>query len=317
MGRNTGRPDSYKPLLELYLRGKVEGGNLLVPGVFRALPDALARRECLLLVHGFNNTDSEAAVAYLGFRGRQREIFGTPDPTTFDRRFGDTYWPGDADWSSLFDKMDFLIYPSSVRTAIKAAPELAKLLWRMPNLERVDFIGHSLGCRVVLETLLALRTRTLPRIGRIVLMAAAVPSEMLERGGKFYDLLMELAAEGTGIRVLHSKQDPVLHLAFPAGQSLAGANEASARALGRFGPSPFMPGFNVSLTGSPIPGAVHGDYWGHSGTKPSREATEEAGKFLALGEIGREVGVRRELSVPATSRSSRDFSDPRELNEVG
>jgi pimeloyl-ACP methyl ester carboxylesterase len=317
MGRNTRRPDSYRPLLELYLRGKVEGGKLLVPGVFRALPDALARRECLVLVHGFNNTDSEAAVAYLGFRGRQREIFRTPDPAAFDRRFGDTYWPGDADWSALFDKVDFMIYPSSVRTAIKAAPELAKLLWRMPNLERIDFIGHSLGCRVILETLLLLRTRTLPRIGRVVLMAAAVPSEMLERGGRFYDLLMELAAESTAIRVLHSKEDPVLHLAFPPGQSLAGAKEASARALGRFGPSPFMPGFNVTLTGRPIPGAIHGDYWGHSGTRPSREATEEAGKFLSLGDIGRDLGVRRELGAPASWQPSRDLVDFRELGEVG
>ena len=58
----------------------------------------------------------------------------------------------------------------------------------MPSLERVDFIGHSLGCRVALETLLLLRTRSLPIVGRVVLMAAAVPSEMLESAGKFYGL---------------------------------------------------------------------------------------------------------------------------------
>ncbi len=317
MGRDKKRPDSYKPLLELYLRGKQEGGKLLVPGIFRALPDALARRECLVLVHGFNNTDSEAAVAYLGFRVRQQEIFGTPDPTAFDRRFGDTYWPGDADWWSFFDKVDFLIYPSAVHTAVKAAQELVKLLWRLPNLERVDFIGHSLGSRVTLETLLLLRTRTLPRIGRVVLMAAAVPSEMLEYRGKFHGLLMELAAEGTTIRVLHSKQDSVLHYAFPPGQSLAGGKEASDRALGRFGPSPFMPGFNVTLTDREIAGASHGDYWGHTKTAPSRLATEEAGRFLSLGDIGRELGVRRELGAPATWQPSRDLGDFRELSEVG
>jgi len=317
MGRDKKRPDSYKPLLELYLRGKPEGGRLLVPGVFRALPDALTRRECLVLVHGFNNTDSEAAVAYFGFRGRQQEIFGTPDPAAFDRRFGDAYWPGDADWWSFFDKVDFLVYPSSVHNSVKTAPELARLLWRMPNLERVDFIGHSLGCRVTLETLLLLRTRTLPRIGRIVLMAAAVPSEMLERGGKFYDLLRELAAEGTTIRVLHSKQDPVLHYAFPPGQSLAGGKEASDRALGRFGPTPFMPGYRATLTDREITGASHGDYWGHTKSPPSRLATEEVGRFLSLGDIGREVGVRRELGAPASWQPSRDLGEVRELSEFG
>jgi hypothetical protein len=78
MGRNTKRPDDYAPLLQFYLRAKQEGGKLLVPPELRARPDALARRECLVLVHGFNNTDSEAADAYFGFRIRQKEIFGTP-----------------------------------------------------------------------------------------------------------------------------------------------------------------------------------------------------------------------------------------------
>ncbi len=317
MGRNRKRPDDYAPLLQFYLRAKPEGGKLLDPPELRALPDALARRECLVLVHGFNNTDSEAADAYFGFRLREKEIFGTPDVRAFDQRFGDTYWPGDADWWSFFDKVDFLIYPASVHTAVKSAGELAELLWQMPNLERVDFIGHSLGCRVTLETLLLLRTRTLPLIGHVVLMAAAVPSEMLERDGKFYGLLMDLAAEGTSIRVLHSKQDSVLHYAFPPGQALAGGNEASIRALGRFGPSPWMPGFHSTLTEREITGAGHGDYWRPSKTPPSQVATEDAGRFLSLGDIGRELGVARDVGVAAISQSPRDLGDIREFGEVG
>ena len=269
------------------------------------------------MVHGFNNTDSDAAEAYFGFRARQKEIFGTRDLAGFDRRFGDTFWPGDADWWSFFDKADFLIYPGAVHNAVNAAKELAELLWRMPNLETVDFIGHSLGCRVALETLLFLRTRTLPIIGRVVLMAAAVPSEMLERNGKFYGLLTELAAEGTNIRVLHSKQDTVLHYAFPPGQSLAGAREASDRALGRFGPSPWMPGFHSTLSEREIAGAAHGDYWGPSKTPPSLVATEDAGRFLSLGDIGRDVGVARDLGVTAVSQSPRDLGVARELGELG
>src|SRR2546423_2913386 len=317
MGRNKKRPDGYAPPLQFYLRAKPEGGKLLVPGELRALLDASARRECLVMVHGFNDTDSEAADEYFGFRVRQKEIFGTPNVADFDRRFGDTFWPGDADWWSFFDRADFLIYPGAVHNAVTAAKELADLLWRMPNLQRIDFIGHSLGCRVALETMLFLRTRTLPMIGRVVLMAAAVPSEMLEQGGKFYDLLIELAAEGTDIRVLHSKQDPVLHYAFPAGQSLAGAREASDRALGRFGPSPWMPGFHSTLTEREVAGAGHGDYWGASRTPPSRVATEDAGKFLLLGDIGRDVGGARDVGVAARSPLSRDPRVIRQFGESG
>ena len=317
MGRNKSRPEGYKPLLEFYLRSKSEGGKLLVPADIRASADEKMRRECLVLVHGFNNTDSEASEAYHGFRARQQEIFSTADSSVFDRRFGDAYWPGDADWWSFFDKVDFLVYPSAVHTAVHSAAELANALWRMPNLEQVDFIGHSLGCRVVLETLLILRRRALPTVRRVELMAAAVPSEMLEPGGRFYDLLTQLAAEGTVIGVLHSRQDTVLHYAFPHGQSLAGGGEGSARAVGRFGPSPLMPGYRATLSEREIAGAAHGDYWGHSRTGPSRIATEEAGRFLSLGRLGRSLGVERELGAPVPGADSREIGNPRELSETG
>jgi pimeloyl-ACP methyl ester carboxylesterase len=317
MGKNKSRPADYKPLLQFYLRRKAEGGRLLVPADIRTSADELTRRECLVLVHGFNNTDSEASEAYFGFRARENEIFSTADSRAFEHRFGDVFWPGDADWWSFFDKVDFLVYPSAVHTAVPTGAELANALWRMPNLEQVDFIGHSLGCRVVLETLLILRGRAQPRVRKVVLMAAAVPSEMLEPRGKFYGLLTAMAAEGTIIDVLHSMQDTVLHYAFPPGQSLAGGREGSERALGRYGPSPLMPGYRSTLMEREIAGAKHGDYWGHSKTDPSRVATEEAGRFLALGTIGRPLGTEREIGTPMAEMESRGVGNVRELSEVG
>jgi pimeloyl-ACP methyl ester carboxylesterase len=317
MARNKKRPEGYSPLLEFYLRSKPEGGELLARGTLKGLADAQSRRECLVLIHGFNNTDSEAAEAYFGFRTRQKEIFAEPDIGAFDRRFGDSYWPGDADWWSFFDKVDFLIYPSAVHTAVKAAKELADVLGRMLNLERVDFIGHSLGCRVVLETLLLLRAKGKPTIGRVVLMAAAVPSEMMESDGKFVGLLTQLAAEGKHIHVLHSKEDWVLHRTFPLGQGFLGGKEASSRALGRFGPSPWMPGFRSTLTERQIGGALHGDYWGNSKTPPSKVATDDAGRFLSLGDIGRDVGLERDVGVPAIPPSPRDLGVIRDFGESG
>ena len=75
MGKNTGRPCGYAPWLELYLRRDREGGKLLNPGQFHGmLPAALARRTCLVLVHGFNNSDGGAATAYFAFRKRERAL---------------------------------------------------------------------------------------------------------------------------------------------------------------------------------------------------------------------------------------------------
>jgi pimeloyl-ACP methyl ester carboxylesterase len=187
----------------------------------------------------------------------------------------------------------------------------------MPNLEQVDFIGHSLGCRVVLETLLALRPHAVPIVRRVALMAAAVPSEMLEPGGRFFPLLTLLAAEGTRFDVLHSLQDNVLHYAFPPGQSLAGGGVGSARALGRYGPSPVMPGFRTTMGDREIVGAAHGDYWGKGNAAPSRTAAVESGNFLGIGQLGREIGSERGLGAPAADLDSREIGSSREIGETG
>jgi hypothetical protein len=146
-----------------------------------------------------------------------------------------------------------------------------------------------------LETVLLLRKNTLPRIRSLCLMAAAVPAEMLEPGGKFYDLLVQLGSEGTRIEVLHSDSDTVLHFAFPPGQAAAGSGEASLRALGRVGVTQTMPWAGSQLNGEDIPGAKHSDYWGHSGTAPSKVATRVAGQFLGIGSLPRPLGVTRSI----------------------
>jgi pimeloyl-ACP methyl ester carboxylesterase len=268
---------------------------LLVPAVFHAMLDALNRRSCLVLMHGFNNADSEAAGAYFGFRARQTEI--NEPRTPLDGYFGDAFWPGDVSWWGWLDKADAIVYPIAVGTARRAANEVARLLWRMPRLQSVSFVAHSLGSRVVMETLLLLRQRALPRVERVCLMAAAVPSEMLEPGGRFFDLLRQMQADRTRFYVLHSMQDVVLHGAFPLGQRFAGADEASSRALGRFGPTPMMPGFGDTLRDDTVEGAGHGDYWGQVPGPASQKATELAGMFLELGARDRALATPRSVGV--------------------
>jgi hypothetical protein len=144
-------------------------------------------------------------------------------------------------------------------------------------------------------------------------MAAAVPSEMLEPGGRFFDMLMQLWAEGVEVQVLHSLDDKVLHWAFPPGQSVAGRGEASQRALGRYGPSVMMPGWSKTLRGVKIRGADHSDYWGDGAPGPSKQSTTEAGTFLQLGDLRRAVSTARDFSAPATLPMSRALVDARSL----
>jgi len=76
MGKKKPRPAGYNPPLQFLLRQKPEGGDILSPGKFaddRGMP---SRRSCVVMVHGFNNTDGEAAYAYFGFRNQQISAFG-------------------------------------------------------------------------------------------------------------------------------------------------------------------------------------------------------------------------------------------------
>lgn len=304
-----GRPAGYSPLLELYLRTRAEGGGLASPAKFQGRIDARARTRCLVLVHGFNNSDFEAAEAYHGYRNRQIELTGL-SREAIERFFTDAFWPGDADWGK-WDWADFLVYPAAVKVAPLAAKELVALLRSMPNLERVSFIGHSLGCRVVMEALALLVERPVPLIDAVCLMAAAVPAEMLEPRGRFFPLMERLRGNGTPMYVLHSTRDVVLQRAFPPGQRAA--REPSNRALGRVGPSPVMPGFGGNLTDSVAAGAGHGDYWGHKRTAASNEATAKSGSFLRLGDFGREVGVARGVSPPISAMERRALGVERRL----
>jgi hypothetical protein len=295
MGRLKKRPVGYAPFLELIFRDRREGGGVLDPAKLGGIAEARNRRACLVMVHGFNNNDGEAAVAYEGFRQRQLEAFTELSAIDLNRRLADAFWPGDADWG-FFDLVDFGVYSRAVGHARLTAARMCELLDSMPSLLEVEFMGHSLGCRIILETLEILRQRRYgPVVRRVCLMAPAVPMEMLEPGGKYHGLLAKLAADGTRMLVLHSREDRVLHLAFGAGQALAGPDERSVRALGREGPSPLLPGYHATLDDRQMSGANHGDYWGHSGTGIARESARIAGRFLEIGRSGREIGVTRNV----------------------
>ena len=315
MGSDNGRPGTadYNPALEFCLRTQAEGGSVRSPATFRGDPAAQGRRECVILIHGFNNSDGASAEAFMFFRNAQTGYYVPGAHDAFNALFADTFWPGDAKWGWL-DAVDFLVYPHAVHAAVRTADELATLLSRMPNLQRVSFVTHSLGARVAFETIALLRQRTSVHVDRIVLMAAAIPSEMLEAGGQFSGLMADLSREGSQILVLYSHHDNVLFYTFPPGQAAAGRSERSDRALGWVGPTVAMPGFSRTLYGAQMSGG-HGDYWGDPKSAGARDATRAAGQFLQLGSAVRDVGTVRNISSPSGEQSLRALGVIRKVGE--
>lgn len=305
MARFHGFPQGYRPSLKFDLREDNEGGDLRIPGEVVGNIGVFSRRECLVLVHGFNNHAGEAAVAYKGFRSCECARFADLTLDKLERLLGDTFWPGDAKWPGPLDWVDFLVYPKAVGTAKAAGSVLGDVILQFPKIDRIHFIGHSLGCRLVLEALLYLRTKGYPlvRVGGICLMAAAVQTDMVEGGGRFASLLDELGAAGAKTLVLHSVRDKVLHFAFSPGQTAAGEGWFPT-ALGRFGPPHGMRGIVFQEA---IEGAGHSDYWGHEDNDHSRASTAAAGDFFRLGDQPREMKPR-EFMVAREVGWARDAS---------
>ena len=238
-------------------------------------------------------------MAYSGFRTSETRHFEDLQSEVLERLLGDTYWPGDADWFGPLDLLDFLVYPKAVATAQDTGPVLAELILKFESIERIHFIGHSLGCRVVLETLMHLAQKgfSLSRVGGVCLMAAAVQTDMVVDDGRFAPLLDSLGKAGTKVLVLHSVKDTVLHFTFGPGQTAA-CEGWFPTALGRFGPPPGMRGI---VFHEAIEGAGHSDYWGWKDNDASREATATTGDFFKLGNRPREhksrgFGSAREVS---------------------
>lgn len=299
---------SAAPPPSLSLRTSPRGGEVLA----RAEPNpphVLGRSWALvLLIHGYNNDMPEGTQAYEGFRARQREL-GEP---VADRPLVDVYWPGDASWW-IFSP---LYYPWSIGRARESAPVLARAIEEAVALggwKQIDVVAHSLGCRLALELIAALAAVPGVYVRRVALMAAAVPTFMLEPGHARRLREAWDAMRSEGPLSLYSPADPVLALAFPLGQTAGGAGEGwFPTALGHDcwagGLTP--PG----LAQREIPGARHSDYWGwkEDTLAQSREAARHVREFLQLGPVAvRELAVR---SAPARAGAeARAPAAPREV----
>ncbi len=309
MSRYFDPPEDYKPALVFKLRQQPEGGNLLPDVQQEPSTDSYARIEAVVLVHGFNNHYGEAGNSYHHFRLRQYKC-ATPQllPPGLEAILADLFWPGDAAWWGFLDLFDFLVYPKAVGTSRDAAPLLARHLRSMPNLRAVHFVGHSLGCRVILETIDDIRQNGGPVVGKVCLMAAAVPLFKVQSGGRLADAI-EHAEE---VRILYSDDDRVCRDIFPPGQTLARGKDEGffPTALGLNGP------VGVAARTDPvdIKDAGHSDYWGDSEQPSASVAADRIAEFFHFGSWQRTIASRGAGMAPRPSTAgSRDVGYEREI----
>lgn len=180
-------------------------------------------KRLLVLVHGYNNSRSFGRARLVRFCG-MLEAGGNSDVML------SVLWPGDG-WAKA------LTYPFEGRDADDSADALSK--WLSTNAAsdtRVAFVGHSLGCRVVMNTAKQLARRGRPALDRICLMAPAIDNDSLGRQG--VTCYQDATLSSDRIAVLASEEDLVLHFAYPLGdlaQSIL-YGERWGCALGRTGP---------------------------------------------------------------------------------
>ena len=208
-----------------------------------------AWRHLLILVHGFNNAESEATAKYKHYVESVLSLEARPSQVL----------PDAVGLRTAFYGADVAGYPVDVERALDTVAPLATYLRRLiaarPGARRISLVGHSLGCRVILETMRRIGPAAGPPFAVVNLMAAAAPVALAEAGQALATAPMAAAT----LLKAHSRADWVLWLAFPAGQfaawTLGFEAAAYGEAIGRHGNPP---GFGDAVRRE---GNGHGDYW--------------------------------------------------------
>ena len=205
-----------------------------------------AHKRYVILVHGFNVIGWKAEESFDQFRDESSKI-----SVSFAKELLSFTWPGRVH------------YPRALERAKVAGEVFGRFLTDLKNpagkRPRIVLIGHSMGCRVILEALrwLCVNTTYVTRKDiDVFLMAAAVPVQLVERS----ETLWEASQSARRACVFHSKDDWVLRFLFPIGQSLApeALEGVLPVAVGlRGGPQ----GVGVWTQAKPMKGYGHGSYW--------------------------------------------------------
>lgn len=214
----------------LTVRAREVGGGFIPPQLYESFPrnppirleDLAHSPELTFLLHGFAVNERKGRISLRNFAELLRA-----DLSALDGDVIALLWPGD-------DRLSPITYSLEERDADTTARMLTQLIVRtLRPVRPVNFIAHSLGCRVVLETMRQLQVQGL-RAEQVVLMAGAVDADALAQSPRY----REAVRAAKRVAVLSSRRDRVLKVAFPVGDFLASFlfGGDTSRALGLIGP---------------------------------------------------------------------------------
>jgi hypothetical protein len=232
-----------------------------------------AGRAVLLLVHGYANSASAARESWSAFLDG---IAAVKIGGWMPRNPTGVQWPGDEPIVGI----NQAAYPQKIGVSRDSARRIDAYLRGLagsgdPPLT-LSIVAHSLGCRLVAELLECLSRPPAHGVvvDRAVLMAAAVPTDKVDRGKP----LRAGVEWARSIEALHSEGDNVLRFAFPLGET-AGGDGFFPTAVGRHG----GPG-STWLTAPQMGHA--GKLYGHSDYWPGAESAAAAAAFLGIPVAG-------------------------------
>jgi len=249
-------------------------------------------REIIILVHGYNVSEENAKKAYRKFEENFSKY--SSQLSKLNKAIYWFMWPSD----KLF--LSPLFYFKTVTTAQTCGERFAEYLNKLNLIStsneppRITLIGHSLGCRLLLEAL----KKTIKTNFRleVFLMAPAVPVSMVRP-----DQPLNPSISSTEkYRILHSRKDSVLNKFFGIGQAMAGEGFDEA----------------VGLKGNPNQGVWsntkettydHSGYWGG----------EESAEWIAA-QLGVLKTVSRNLKLqrPTTAFQARELTIASKSREI-
>lgn len=308
---------------DLPIGGSVTGGQLSpfadatsysLGGTLTEFWSYTSGKRVLFLLHGFNNSWDEGK-SKLGKYIHMLEKEGLADVMVI------VLWPGDGELGPL-------TYPFEGPMADDTGDSLHS--WIMKNVPRtatIGFVAHSLGSRAVMRAVkkYAENGTKEPLLDRICLMAPAMHNDSLVNDTDTDYRPATLASDK--VAVLASKEDLVLHYAFPPGDraeiwlsrfsAKRRRKDKSVTALGRSGPVGHekVPAVEAKTQFVPVadPGwrVGHGDYL----PKPSPSAAQtnthsESEKFISafFRKDGNPVWPAQGTGNPATDEEARESS---------
>jgi hypothetical protein len=252
--------------------------------------DPFVKTRIVLLIHGYNNSLSDARGSYSLFLRNACSSAEWSRFKAFSRDIFRFYWPGDKAWGWL----RFASYPSELGPAKSSAKLLADFLSRFQSPLELYVIAHSLGNRLLLEMLLLLIDQPWPaqiQLKGICMMAAAVPVARVEWSGNLH-----YASIHGRSYILYSPGDNVLHWAFPLGESLGG-DGVLPLAVGRFGDPQSQWSYKQPMVAG-------NEQYGHSDYWPKPETIEPITDFL---------DPSKQRSLPVATPRSRTLATANKL----